>query len=119
MKDISEYTVCPDSTLREVIKVIDSGAAKIAMVVDDVNNLIGIITDGDIRRMLENEGADWGSLVAKDIMSEKPKTIQSTELAAKALTIMEDNNISQLIVCKGESYHGIVHIHDILKEGIL
>ena len=47
------------------------------------------------------------------------KTIEWNELATKALTIMEDNNISQLIVCKGDSYHGIVHIHDILKEGIL
>lgn len=110
--------VGPSETIKNVIVEISNKRLGATAVIEN-NILVGIITDGDIRRMLENEGADWGSLVAKDIMSEKPKTIQSTELAAKALTIMEDNNISQLIVCKGESYHGIVHIHDILKEGIL
>ena len=80
--------------------------------------LQGIITDGDIRRMLEG-GGDIMNIQAKDIMCKKPKQIQSDELAVVALKIMEDHNITQLLVMQGVSYIGIVHLHDILKEGII
>lgn len=80
--------------------------------------LQGIITDGDIRRMLEG-GGDIMNLQAKDIMCKNPKQIQADELAAVALKIMEDHNITQLLVMQGASYIGIVHLHDILKEGII
>ena len=78
----------------------------------------GIITDGDIRRMLE-AGGDFMNLQAKDIMCSNPKQIQADELASVALEIMEEHKISQLLVMKATSYIGIVHLHDILKEGII
>ena len=78
----------------------------------------GIITDGDIRRMLE-AGGDFMNLQAKDIMCSNPKQIQADELASVALEIMEEHKISQLLVMEATSYIGIVHLHDILKEGII
>ncbi len=78
----------------------------------------GIITDGDIRRMLE-AGGDFMNLQAKDIMCENPKQIQADELASVALEIMEEHKITQLLVMEATSYIGIVHLHDILKEGII
>ena len=80
--------------------------------------LQGIITDGDIRRMLEG-GGDIMNFQAKDIMCTNPKQIQADELAVVALKIMEEHNITQLLVMEGVSYIGIVHLHDILKEGII
>ncbi|MBL6657490.1 MAG: KpsF/GutQ family sugar-phosphate isomerase [Flavobacteriales bacterium] len=116
--DKSKPSVPANETIQNVIVEISNKRLGATAVIENYQ-LIGVITDGDIRRMLENEGADWSTLKATDIMCDTPKTIQYNELASKALTIMEDNNISQLIVCKGDTYHGIVHIHDILKEGIL
>ena len=80
--------------------------------------LIGIVTDGDLRRMLENE-KDISSLCAKDIMSCDPKITKPEDLAYNALKEMEQNNITQLIVIKSEKYLGVIHIHDIIKEGII
>lgn len=80
--------------------------------------LVGIITDGDIRRML-NDNNDFMSLTAQNIMSTKPKTIVTDAMAVEAMELMENNNISQLIVCDAENnYKGIIHIHDLIKEGI-
>lgn len=80
--------------------------------------LVGIITDGDIRRML-NRNDNFLELKAKDIMSNSPKTIQIDEMATTAIEKMEDNSISQLIVLdKLNNYKGIIHIHDLIKEGI-
>ncbi len=81
-------------------------------------SLAGIITDGDLRRMLDKT-LDYNVVTAKDIMGKNPKTISSDELAAKALKIMEQNSITQLIVSDNNQYKGIIHIHDILKEGIV
>lgn len=80
--------------------------------------IVGIITDGDIRRMLNKYDNIYG-LTAKDIMSATPKTIASNVLAVKALEIMQTNNISQILVVDGENYKGIVHLHNLIKEGIL
>ncbi|MGB0427894.1 MAG: KpsF/GutQ family sugar-phosphate isomerase [Flavobacteriales bacterium] len=82
------------------------------------NSIEGIVTDGDIRRMLESDN-DWNQLKAKDIMSAGPKTIQLSAMAAEALELMEKHNISQVLVLDNETYCGIVHLHDILKEGII
>ena len=82
------------------------------------NKLKGIVTDGDLRRMLES-GSDFRKLLAKDIMSENPKMIEVEALAYDALQIMEDNNISQIVVMNNGVYVGIVHIHEILKEGVI
>ena len=89
-----------------------------ATVVLDGNNISGLITDGDLRRMLE-KGADINNLIASDIMTENPKCISKNALAAEALGVMEVNHISQLVIDDEGTYFGIIHIHDILKEGIL
>ena len=83
------------------------------------NNLVrGIITDGDLRRMLEKEQFDL-SLVASDIMCKNPKMIDIETLAYDALQLMEEHNISQLVVMNGEEYKGIIHLHEIIKEGVV
>ena len=80
--------------------------------------IVGIITDGDIRRMLENSD-DINKLYAKDIMSSNPVSVQSDTMAVNALAIMQKNNITQILVTKEGKYAGVVHFHDLLKEGIL
>ncbi|RZJ98775.1 MAG: CBS domain-containing protein, partial [Flavobacterium sp.] len=82
------------------------------------NKVIGIITDGDIRRML-NERDSFADLTAKDIMTKNPKVIKSTDMVVDALNILEDFSITQLIVVDGDEYKGVLHLHDILKEGIV
>ena len=82
------------------------------------NQLIGIITDGDLRRMLERVDS-FSNLKANDIMSSNPKMISVNSLVYDALHIMEDNKINQIIVTDQDNYVGIVHMHEILKEGIL
>ena len=88
-----------------------------ATVVIEEGEIAGIITDGDLRRMLERI-QKVKDLCAKDIMSKNPKVISPNTLAKTALSIMEKNNINQLVVCDSQEYIGIIHIHDILKEGI-
>jgi arabinose-5-phosphate isomerase len=80
-------------------------------------NIIGIITDGDIRRMLKNSN-DFSTLIASDIMGSEPKTITSDAMAVDVLEIMESNNISQILVTENGIYAGVVHLHDLIKEGI-
>jgi arabinose-5-phosphate isomerase len=109
--------VLPSSTINEVIVEISNKRQGATAVIDE-NKLLGIITDGDIRRMLESE-ADWSKVKAVDIMNTNPKTVSYDELATSSLKIMEQNNISQIIVLKESNYFGIVHIHDILKEGLV
>lgn len=90
-----------------------------ATAVLDTNNIIaGIITDGDIRRMLKNH-LDLTVLTAEDIMSKNPKSIDADAMAIEALDIMEANNITQLLVTENGRYKGVVHLHDLLKEGII
>ena len=89
-----------------------------ATAVLDAKQLLGIITDGDLRRMLE-KGKNIDQLLAKDIMNKNPKTISVSALAIDALKMMEEHNISQLIAVNEGNYVGIIHIHDILKEGIV
>jgi len=87
-------------------------------VLDNEQNLLGIITDGDIRRMLE-KGFTLDSLKACDIMTKNPKTIDVSELAYKAFTIMEKNKITSVVVLDKGVFKGLVHIHDIIREGIV
>ena len=82
------------------------------------NEIEGIITDGDLRRMLE-KNQEIETLKAKDIMSINPKTIAKDKLAIEAFYIMENNNITQMIVANDKKYIGMIHLHDILKEGIV
>lgn len=82
------------------------------------NQIVGVVTDGDIRRMIEKY-ENFNKLVAKDIMTSNPLIINSEELIVNALSVMRENNITQLPVTDNNKYIGVVHLHDILKEGIL
>ena len=109
--------VSADSSVNEVIIEISNKRLGATAVVEN-NKLVGIITDGDIRRMLENQ-SDWNNFKAFDIMNSNPKSVNDDELASTALKVMQQNNISQIIVVNNGAYIGIVHIHDILKEGVV
>ena len=104
--------------IRNVIVEISSKRLGATAVLSYEGNLSGIITDGDLRRMLEKD-TQMDNLVAKDIMSINPKTIDKDALAVEAFNLMERHNITQLIVVEKKKYLGMIHIHDILKEGIV
>lgn len=110
--------VKPDASLKEVILEISSKRMGCTAVVDDNRNLLGIVTDGDLRRMLE-KNIDITGLKAVDIMSKNPKRIEKDEFAVKALHQMQENSITQLVVVDGSVVAGFVHLHDLLKEGIV
>jgi arabinose-5-phosphate isomerase len=88
------------------------------VVLNEASAVAGIITDGDIRRMLEKHDS-FSSLTAKDIMCTSPKMINISSLAAEAFNTMRDNNINQLIVTENNQYKGIIHIQDLIREGII
>ncbi|MFY0483528.1 KpsF/GutQ family sugar-phosphate isomerase [Flavobacterium sp. PLA-1-15] len=121
VKDMLEHTLKPmvnaDASIKQAIFEISEKRLGVTAVVED-NKVIGIITDGDIRRML-NERDTFADLTAKDIMTKNPKVIKSTDMVVDALNILEDFSITQLIVVDGEEYKGVLHLHDILKEGIV
>lgn len=110
--------VYPDVTLKEAIVEMTSKRLGAVAIVDENKSLIGVITDGDLRRML-NRAEKIEGLLAKDIMTENPIVIDKTEMAVKALELMRQKSISQLIVVDGKTYLGMVHLHDLLKEGIV
>lgn len=105
--------------VRPVILAISRGRLGAVAVVDDAGRLQGIITDGDLRRMMEKY-ADVDGLSAKDIMSSTPKTVSEEELAYNAYQLMEKHSITQLVVLDESGiYKGMVHLHDILREGVV
>ncbi len=104
-------------TMKNIILEISSKRLGATAVMQN-QKLVGIITDGDLRRMLEKH-SDIKILKASDIMTSYPKSIQKNQMAVEALGIMKENDITQLPVLDGEKYVGVVHLHDILKEGIL
>lgn len=111
-------SVPADALLKDVIFEISSKRLGCTSVIDGNKILLGIITDGDLRRMLE-KGIDLNSLRAADIMTKNPKSIEKDEFAVKALQLMQENNITQLAVMDGEKIAGFIHLHDLLKEGIV
>jgi arabinose-5-phosphate isomerase len=117
LNENSNPSVNIDATINEVIMEISKKRLGATAVVKN-NRLKGIITDGDLRRMLE-KGDSFSSLKAIDIMCVNPKTIGINTLAYDALQLMEQNNISQMIVVDNSNYVGIVHIHEIIKEGVV
>lgn len=121
VKDMLEHSLKPtveaDATIKKVIFEISEKRLGVTAVVDD-NKVVGIITDGDIRRMLNDRDSIAG-LTAQDIMTKNPKVIQSKDMVVDALNILEDFSITQLIVVDDEQYQGVLHLHDILKEGII
>lgn len=104
--------------IQDVIIEISANRLGACAVVDENNEIIGIITDGDLRRMLQSK-TNISLLTAKDIMSLNPKTCNYDVLAINAFHIMKENNITQIIIVKNNKYHGFVHLHDIIREGIV
>jgi len=102
--------------IKDVIIEISKKRLGTTAVVED-SKIVGIITDGDLRRMLK-DNPDISNLNAENIMSKNPKTIKVDAMAIKALETMETNNITQILVEDNSKYVGVVHLHDLLKEGI-
>jgi arabinose-5-phosphate isomerase len=109
--------VAPETNIKKVIFEISEKRLGVTAVIEN-NKVIGIITDGDIRRMLNNNDT-FAHLTAKDIMTKSPKMIQLSAMVTDALNILEDFSITQLVVLENEEYKGVLHLHDILKEGIV
>jgi arabinose-5-phosphate isomerase len=110
--------VSPDATLNEVILEISSKRLGATAVLDEQGRLEGIVTDGDLRRMIQR-GGDFSHLCARDILSPSPKNIGPDALAVDALTLMRQHSISQLVVVDAGQYLGMVHLHDLVREGIV
>lgn len=109
--------ISADASVKDVIIAISKNRLG-AVVVTDGNHVVGIITDGDIRRMLENHPSLTG-ITAKDIMNKNPKTVDKDILAATAFEMIRQFNITQLLVTDADGYVGIVHLHDLLQEGLI
>lgn len=105
-----------NSTIKDVIFSISSSKHGITVVMDG-HKISGVITDGDLRRMLLKTD-NIGGILAKDIMSKNPKTVEKDALAKEALTVLKQNNIGQLIVTENGNYFGIIDLHRLLDEGI-
>jgi arabinose-5-phosphate isomerase len=120
VSDLSVNNLVPkvdiDENISNVIIEISSKMLGTTAVLDK-EKLVGVITDGDLRRMIQ-KSSNYQHLKAKDVMTKTPKTIDQDELVVEALSMMRENNITQLIVMNKNKYVGIIHLHDILKEGI-
>ncbi len=110
--------VAATDNIKQVIMEMTSKRLGATAVLNADGDMAGIITDGDLRRMLMS-GRDIANLTAADIMSVNPKTIDENAMAVNAFHLMEQNHITQLIVLKDGRYAGVIHIHDILQEGIV
>lgn len=110
-------SISPDASVKDVIIEISQNRLG-AVVVIEANTILGIITDGDIRRMLERQ-SDLSNIKARDLMNSNPKRVEKDLLAISALEVIKENNITQLLVTDAGSYFGIVHLHDLLQEGII
>ena len=106
------------TSLKEVILTISKNRLGATSVLDEANIVVGIITDGDIRRMLEQHSTIQ-NLTAADIYHPSPITIGAEALAVEALALMQEKDISQIIVVENNQYKGIIHMHDLMREGIL
>lgn len=112
--------ITPDVSMIRAVIEISSKRLGVAIVVDKDKRVLGIITDGDIRRGIERWGKRFFDMKAEEVMTKNPKTILEEELAAKALSIMQQRSITSLVVPDEEGRaKGIIHIHDILKQGII
>jgi arabinose-5-phosphate isomerase len=119
MSDVNEKpAVKPESTLRDIIFEISRKRMGATAVLDDTGAMLGIITDGDLRRMLEKNESP-AHLKATDILSQNAKSIDGGELATEALALMRQHDITQLVVTKEGKYAGMLHLHDLVREGII
>ncbi len=111
--------VSPEAGLQQVIIEMTSKRLGATAITDPDGRILGIVTDGDLRRMLE-KGLPREQLTARDIMTNNPKTIAPDILAVKALEMMRSNSITQLLVCDNQQHYlGIVHLHDLIREGLV
>ncbi|MDC1063349.1 KpsF/GutQ family sugar-phosphate isomerase [Flavobacteriales bacterium] len=110
--------VFEDNVLKDIVIEISENRLGATAVCDDKKNIVGMITDGDLRRCFENN-TELSDLKAKEIMTKNPKKINSQSLVYDAFKIMKSHNITQLIVVENGLYKGIIHLHDIIKEGIV
>lgn len=109
--------VAPTASIKQVIFEISEKRLGVTAVIEN-EKILGIITDGDIRRMLTDRDT-FSDLSAQDIMTKNPKVIQLSDMVVDALNILEDFSITQLVVVENGIYKGVLHLHDILKEGIV
>lgn len=107
-----------DSPLKKVIVEITEKRLGVTAVINEVGDLLGIITDGDLRRMLEKTN-DISAICASDILTPNPITIDPQALAVDALNVLKQHDISQLVVTQNNQYAGILHLHDLIREGIV
>jgi arabinose-5-phosphate isomerase len=110
--------VRPSATLNTVIMEISRNRLGATAVTTEDGTLQGVVTDGDLRRMLE-KNVSLGTVTAKDIMTAKPKTIAPDALAVDALDHLRKNDITQLVVASGQQYLGFIHLHDLVREGLI
>jgi len=110
--------VFENDELKDIIIEISENRLGATVVCNDKKDIVGMITDGDLRRCFENN-KEFSNLEAKEIMTQSPKKIDSQSLVYDAFKIMKSHNITQLIVVENDSYKGIIHLHDIIKEGIV
>jgi arabinose-5-phosphate isomerase len=110
-------SISPNASVKDVIIEISKNRLGAVVVIEN-DKILGIITDGDIRRMLE-KNSNIGHITAADLMHRNPKKIDKNELALLALEMIKENNITQLLVTEDEQYYGIIHMHDLLQEGII
>lgn len=110
--------VLPTASLKEVIMEISANRLGATAVINENGEIEGVITDGDLRRMLGNKGMQEHS-IASEIMTKNPRTIQADELAVEALDLLRKQDISQLLVTSGNKYLGIIHLHDLIREGLI
>jgi len=111
--------VTANQSLKEVIMEMTRKRLGVTAVTGENKELLGIITDGDLRRMLKNDLTISDNITASDIMTKNPKTIQADQLAVEALDLLRKNEITQLAVVDNGVYLGIIHLHDLVKEGII
>lgn len=110
--------VTADKSLKEVIVEISAKRLGAVAVVDKNNLLLGVITDGDLRRLL-GKSISIDNVTAEDVMTKMPKTIGADELAVDALDLMRKKSITQLVVVDGKKYLGFIHLHDLIREGLI
>lgn len=110
--------VHPGTSLKEVIISISGSRLGMTSVINEQQEILGIITDGDLRRMLEKNERLEG-ITAEKIMTANPRTIEADMLAVNALNILRQYDITQLVVTNGTQYLGVLHLHDLVKEGLI
>jgi arabinose-5-phosphate isomerase len=117
-KNNEKPQVTNTATLKEIILEITQKRLGVTAVLNNQNELIGIITDGDLRRMLE-KNENFMQLTAQEIATKNPKTISPDIMAVQAMEILREHNISHILVTENNQYLGVLHIHDLIKEGIV